>query len=97
MRQSINIYFRMTGYQFIREQQFYGKLIRFFFNLAISNKRISIESMSAGVWMKQRMAELMSTDKRSKKWTCMIIYPYRFDAEQIAEISQILPNSSYKI
>ena len=37
----------------------------------------------------KRMAELMSTDKRSKKWICMIIYPYRFDAEQIAEISQI--------
>ena len=79
----------MTGYQLVGEQQFYGKLIRFFFNLAISNKRISIESMSAGVWMKQRMAELVRTNKRSKKWLCVIIYPYSFDAEQIAEISQI--------
>ena len=79
----------MTGYQLVGEQQFYGKLIRFFFNLAISNKRISIESMSAGMRMKQRMAELVRANKRSKKWIRMIIYPYRFDAEQIAEISQI--------
>jgi hypothetical protein len=43
----------MTGYQLVGEQQFHGKLIRFFFNLAISNKRISIKSMGAGVWMKQ--------------------------------------------
>ena len=90
-RQIINIYFRMTSYQFIGEQQFYGKLIRFFFNLAVRNKRISIKSMGTGMRMKQRMAELMSTDERLEKRIGMIIYPYCFDAKQITEISQILP------
>ena len=56
---------------------------------AISNKRISIESMSAGMRMKQRMAELVRANKRSKKWIRMIIYPYRFDTEQLTEIPQI--------
>ena len=38
----------------------------------------------------QRMAELMSTNKRLKKRIGMIIYPYCFDAKKITEISQIL-------